>query len=191
MVFKRQLSYYVITIYIPTFLIVAVSWMSFFLDHKSVIEPNILMELKRYTSFTNIITILFCKCFTEACYVLCLHKPTMTNHEIWGIYTNIGIVKPKDMSKQCFHLSVISLNYESTADNINNILKIFLSFHPSNLYEHESILAFESSFFSSSMSVAFGEHLLVIRIPESVLLEQIELFLSSSNNRWEFFHKCI
>jgi len=35
MVFKRQLSYYVITIYIPTFLIVAVSWMSFFLDHKS------------------------------------------------------------------------------------------------------------------------------------------------------------
>ena len=36
MVFKRQLSYYVITIYIPTFLIVAVSWMSFFLDHKSV-----------------------------------------------------------------------------------------------------------------------------------------------------------
>ena len=166
MVFKRQLSYYVITIYIPTFLIVAVSWMSFFLDHKSVIEPHILMQLQIYPSFKNIITILFSECFTKAYYVLCLHKPTMTNHEIWDIYTNIGIVKPKDMSKQCFHLSVISLNYESTADNINNILKIFLSFHSSNLYEHESILAFESSFFSSSMSVAFGEHLLVIRIPE-------------------------
>ena len=170
MVFKRQLSYYVITIYIPTFLIVAVSWMSFFLDHKSVLEPHILMQLQIYTSFTNIITILFLNALPKLITFLCLHKPTMTNHEIWGIYTNIGIVKPKDMSKQCFHLSVISLNYESTADNINNILKIFLSFHPSNLYEHESILAFESSFFSSSMSVAFGEHLLVIRIPEFCII---------------------
>ncbi len=35
MTFKRQLSYYIITIYIPTFLIVMVSWMSFWLDHKS------------------------------------------------------------------------------------------------------------------------------------------------------------
>ena len=30
-----QLSYYVVTIYIPTFMIVCVSWMSFWLDHKS------------------------------------------------------------------------------------------------------------------------------------------------------------
>jgi hypothetical protein len=36
MTFKRQLSYYIITIYIPTFMIVMVSWMSFWLDHKSV-----------------------------------------------------------------------------------------------------------------------------------------------------------
>ena len=35
MQFKRQLSYYVVTIYIPTFMIVCVSWMSFWLDHKS------------------------------------------------------------------------------------------------------------------------------------------------------------
>lgn len=35
MTFKRQLSYYIITIYIPTFMIVMVSWMSFWLDHKS------------------------------------------------------------------------------------------------------------------------------------------------------------
>jgi len=34
--FKRQISYYIITIYIPTFLIVMISWMSFWLDHKSV-----------------------------------------------------------------------------------------------------------------------------------------------------------
>ena len=31
----RQLSYYVFTIYIPTFMTVCVSWMSFWLDHKS------------------------------------------------------------------------------------------------------------------------------------------------------------
>jgi len=35
MMFKRQLSYYVFTIYIPTFMTVCVSWMSFWLDHKS------------------------------------------------------------------------------------------------------------------------------------------------------------
>jgi len=33
--FKRQLSYYVFTIYVPTFMTVCVSWMSFWLDHKS------------------------------------------------------------------------------------------------------------------------------------------------------------
>lgn len=33
--FKRQLSYYILTIYIPTLMIVLVSWMSFWLDHKS------------------------------------------------------------------------------------------------------------------------------------------------------------
>eukprot|EP00095_Tigriopus_kingsejongensis_P001746 snap_masked-scaffold903_size83255-processed-gene-0.7 protein:Tk01746 transcript:snap_masked-scaffold903_size83255-processed-gene-0.7-mRNA-1 annotation:"isoform o" len=35
MTFKRQISYYIITIYIPTLMIVMVSWMSFWLDHKS------------------------------------------------------------------------------------------------------------------------------------------------------------
>jgi len=35
MTFKRQLSYYILTIYIPTLMIVLVSWMSFWLDHKS------------------------------------------------------------------------------------------------------------------------------------------------------------
>lgn len=35
MTLKRQIEYYIITIYIPTFLIVMVSWMSFWLDHKS------------------------------------------------------------------------------------------------------------------------------------------------------------
>ena len=35
MQFKRQLSYYIVTIYVPTFMIVCVSWMSFWLDHKS------------------------------------------------------------------------------------------------------------------------------------------------------------
>ena len=40
MIFKRQLSFYIITYYIPTFMIVMVSWMSFWLDHKSVREPK-------------------------------------------------------------------------------------------------------------------------------------------------------
>ena len=35
MQFKRQLSYYVFTIYVPTFMTVCVSWMSFWLDHRS------------------------------------------------------------------------------------------------------------------------------------------------------------
>ena len=131
MVFKRQLSYYVITIYIPTFLIVAVSWMSFFLDHKSVIELYILIQFI-YFLFACLQKPLL-KAFIRSIF-LCLHKETMTNHEIWSIYTNIGIVKPKDMSKQCFHLSVISLNYGCTADNINNVLEISLSFHSSKLY---------------------------------------------------------
>ena len=30
-----QLSYYVFTIYVPTFMTVCVSWMSFWLDHRS------------------------------------------------------------------------------------------------------------------------------------------------------------
>ena len=37
MTFKRQLSYYILTIYVPTLMIVMVSWLSFWLDHKSVI----------------------------------------------------------------------------------------------------------------------------------------------------------
>jgi len=35
MTFKRQLSYYILTIYVPTLMIVMVSWLSFWLDHKS------------------------------------------------------------------------------------------------------------------------------------------------------------
>ncbi|XP_071748632.1 glutamate-gated chloride channel isoform X3 [Lepeophtheirus salmonis] len=34
--FARQLSFYVLTIYIPCFMIVLVSWMSFWIDHKAV-----------------------------------------------------------------------------------------------------------------------------------------------------------
>ena len=36
MTFKRQIAYYLFTIYFPTVIIVFSSWMSFWLDHKSV-----------------------------------------------------------------------------------------------------------------------------------------------------------
>jgi len=45
MMFKRQLSYYVFTIYVPTFMTVCVSWMSFWLDHK---ESFFLTDIFRY-----------------------------------------------------------------------------------------------------------------------------------------------
>ena len=36
LVFARQLSFFIFTIYIPCFMIVIVSWMSFWIDHKAV-----------------------------------------------------------------------------------------------------------------------------------------------------------
>ena len=36
MTFARQLSFFVVTIYVPCFMIVVVSWMSFWIDHKAV-----------------------------------------------------------------------------------------------------------------------------------------------------------
>ena len=36
LVFARELSFYVVTIYIPCFMIVVVSWFSFWLDYKAV-----------------------------------------------------------------------------------------------------------------------------------------------------------
>ena len=36
MLFSRELSFYIITIYLPTMMIVIVSWFSFWIDHKSV-----------------------------------------------------------------------------------------------------------------------------------------------------------
>jgi hypothetical protein len=34
--FARQLSFFIVTIYVPCFMIVIVSWMSFWIDHKAV-----------------------------------------------------------------------------------------------------------------------------------------------------------
>ena len=34
--FARQLSFFIVTIYVPCFMIVGVSWMSFWIDHKAV-----------------------------------------------------------------------------------------------------------------------------------------------------------
>ena len=34
--FARQLSFFIVTIYIPCFMIVIVSWMSFWIDYKAV-----------------------------------------------------------------------------------------------------------------------------------------------------------
>ena len=36
LLFAREVSYYIITIYLPTLMIVIVSWFSFWIDHKSV-----------------------------------------------------------------------------------------------------------------------------------------------------------
>ena len=36
LVFARELSFYILTIYIPCFMIVLVSWFSFWLDYKAV-----------------------------------------------------------------------------------------------------------------------------------------------------------
>ena len=36
LVFARELSFYIVTIYIPCFMIVVVSWFSFWLDYKAV-----------------------------------------------------------------------------------------------------------------------------------------------------------
>ena len=37
LVFARELSFYIVTIYVPCFMIVVVSWFSFWLDYKAVI----------------------------------------------------------------------------------------------------------------------------------------------------------
>ena len=36
LLFVREVSFYIITIYLPTMMIVIVSWFSFWIDHKSV-----------------------------------------------------------------------------------------------------------------------------------------------------------
>ena len=43
MTFKRQIAYYLFTIYFPTVIIVFSSWMSFWLDHKSVRVASIMI----------------------------------------------------------------------------------------------------------------------------------------------------
>ena len=40
LLFARELSFYIITIYLPTMMIVIVSWFSFWIDHKSVMLHN-------------------------------------------------------------------------------------------------------------------------------------------------------
>ena len=46
--FARELSFYIVTIYVPCFMIVVVSWFSFWLDYKAVIFYNIIS----YTTLT-------------------------------------------------------------------------------------------------------------------------------------------
>ena len=40
LVFARELSFYIVTIYVPCFMIVVVSWFSFWLDYKAVISTK-------------------------------------------------------------------------------------------------------------------------------------------------------
>ena len=39
--FARELSYYMVTMYVPCTMIVVVSWFAFWIDHKSVSVSNI------------------------------------------------------------------------------------------------------------------------------------------------------
>ena len=41
LVFARELSYFIVTMYVPCFIIVIVSWFAFWIDHKSVGPCNI------------------------------------------------------------------------------------------------------------------------------------------------------
>lgn len=50
LVFARELSFYIVTIYVPCFMIVVVSWFSFWLDYKAVRlirqkPPNIVIDI--------------------------------------------------------------------------------------------------------------------------------------------------
>ncbi len=42
--FARQLSFFIVTIYVPCFMIVVVSWMSFWIDHKAVSWKSLVAE---------------------------------------------------------------------------------------------------------------------------------------------------
>ena len=58
LVFARELSFYIVTIYIPCFMIVVVSWFSFWLDYKAV-------SLALILSITNMV-ISLCRRHTVA-----------------------------------------------------------------------------------------------------------------------------
>ena len=47
LVFARELSFYIVTIYVPCFMIVVVSWFSFWLDYKAVISYDSFYSIHR------------------------------------------------------------------------------------------------------------------------------------------------
>ena len=49
LVFARELSFYIVTIYVPCFMIVVVSWFSFWLDYKAVSEILSTFHFIRFT----------------------------------------------------------------------------------------------------------------------------------------------
>ena len=69
LLFARQLSFFIVTVYVPCSMTVSVSWMSFWLDHKAVSCP-------RTKSFV------FLFCFVYCCYLgvepRCRHAPLIT-----------------------------------------------------------------------------------------------------------------
>ena len=50
LMFARQLSFFIVTVYIPCSMTVSVSWMSFWLDHKAVSSPIIPVMIYYYVS---------------------------------------------------------------------------------------------------------------------------------------------
>lgn len=51
--FARQLSFFIFTIYIPCFMIVIVSWMSFWIDHKAVSHKIIFAKFAKKNGSTG------------------------------------------------------------------------------------------------------------------------------------------
>ena len=83
LVIYPQLSYFLFTIYIPTFMTVCVSWMSFWLDHKSAparVMLTITTLLAMSTTTASINNSLPPVAYTKVNHLLC------TPHHLYSVH---------------------------------------------------------------------------------------------------------